>query len=266
MCGIVKKVFFVGALAAGGLFLLNSVWSGSVHTAWKRASARLERSIDPDFELARIRDEIAKLTPDMHKNIQRIAEEMVAVESLERRVNDLQAKLDTNKDELAAMTSAVENGTTRVSVNGRTVSVTAVKDKLRTCKVLERELANNKKILDAKKQGVEAARQQLVEMRNQKEQLEIMAADYEAQLKTLALEKTKARIKLDDSRLAEIKASMEKLRERIETERRTAQLAEEFNTGKVVEQQKAESNKNVVDEAKEYLTPKEGAKAEAVKN
>ena len=142
--------------------------------------------------------------------------------------------------------------------------MTQVKDKLRTCKTLERELTNNKKMLDAKKAGVDAARQQLVEMRQQKEQLEILAADYEAQLKTLALEKTRSRIKLDDSRLAEIKASMDKLRERIETERKTAQLAEEFNTGKDVTDDKAESNKNVVDEAKEYLAPKE--KTDAVKN
>src|SRR5262249_7871161 len=145
----------------------------------------------------------------------RIAEEMVAVESLEQKVANLQTKLDTNKDELAAMTSAIEKGVTRVSINNRELTVTAVKDKLRTCKTLERELSNNKKILDAKKQGVEAARQQLVEMRQQKEALEVMAADYEAQLKTLALETTKAKLKLDDSRLAEIKASMEKLRERI---------------------------------------------------
>jgi len=264
MCGIVKKVIVLSALATGGLWALNHVWSGSVHTAWKRASARFERTIDPDFELARIRDEIAKLTPDMHKNISRIAEEMVAVETLDRRVNDLTVKLESNKDELSALTNAVEKGATRVSVNGRDLSVTQVKDKLRTCKTLERELSNNKKILDAKKAGVDAARQQLVEMRQQKEQLEIMAADYEAQLKTLALEKTRSRIKLDDSRLAEIKASMDKLRERIETERKTAQLAEEFNTGKDVTEKKGETNKNVVDEAKEYLSPKD--KTDAVKN
>ena len=64
-------------------------------------------------------------------------------------------------------------------------------------------------------------------------------------------------------RLAEIKQSMERLRERIETERKTAILAEEFNSGRVTEK-KAETNKEVVDEAREYLTPKE--KAEAVKN
>jgi DNA repair exonuclease SbcCD ATPase subunit len=264
MCGIVKKAVVLTAIVGGGLFALNHVWSGSVGTAFKRVSARFERSIDPDFELARIRDEITKLTPDMHRNISRIAEEMVAVESLERRVNELQVRLDTAKDELALITNAVEKGATRVSIHGRDIAVTQVKDRLRTCKTLERELANNKKILEAKKAGVDAARQQLVEMRQQKEQLEIMAADYEAQLKTLALEKTRSRIKLDDSRLAEIKASMDKLRERIETERKTAQLAEEFNSGKDVTEKKAESNKDIVDEAKEYLTPKE--KTDAAKN
>jgi DNA repair exonuclease SbcCD ATPase subunit len=264
MCGIVKKVIVVSALATGGLFALNHVWSGSVNTAWKRATARFERSIDPDFELARIRDEIVKLTPDMHKNIARIAEEMVAVESLDRKVTDMQARLESAKDDLALITNAVEKGATRVSINGREIPVNQIKDRLRTCKTLERELANNKKVLDAKKAGVDAARQQLVEMREQKAQLEVMAAEYESQLKTLALEKTRSRIKLDDSRLAEIKASMEKLRERIETERKTALLAEEFNGGKPVEATKVESNKEIVDQAKEYLAPKE--KAEAVKN
>ena len=90
----------------------SSITSGPAASAPPGSGSRpsFERSIDPDFELARIRDEIAKLTPDMHKNISRIAEEMVAVESLERRVNDLQAKLDTAKDELALLTNAVEKG------------------------------------------------------------------------------------------------------------------------------------------------------------
>jgi chromosome segregation ATPase len=263
MCGFIKKAVFASALVAGGLVVLNSVWSGSVHTGWKKFQSKIEARIDPEFELARIRDEIAKLTPDMHKNISRIAEEMVAVETLDRKVNDLTVKLETTKDELAAYTNAIEKGTTRVSVGGREISVTQVKDKLRTCKNLEKELANNKKVLEAKKQGVDAARQQLVEMRQQKEQLEVMATEYETQLKTLALEKTRKKIALDDSRLAEIKASMEKLRERIDTERKATILAEEFNTGKVAEQ-KAESKKDVVDEAKDYLSPKE--KAEAAKN
>src|SRR3954451_17968430 len=114
MCGFIKKAVVASALVAGGLVALNSVWSGSVSTGWKRFQSKIERKIDPEVALDRIRDEIAKLTPDMHKNISRIAEEMVAVETLERKVNDLQARLETTKDELAVVTTAVEKGTTRV--------------------------------------------------------------------------------------------------------------------------------------------------------
>jgi hypothetical protein len=48
---------------------------------------------------------------------------------------------------------------------------------------------------------------------------------------------------------------MEKLRERIDAERKTAQLAEEFNTG-TMSDKKPETDKGVVDEAKDYLAPK----------
>jgi DNA repair exonuclease SbcCD ATPase subunit len=250
---MIKKLIFWSVVVGAGLFVINHVRPGSVHTAIKRAQAKFEKKISPEFELARIRDQIAELTPDMIKNVSKIAGEMVAVQTLERRVDDLQGKLAKGKFELKALTDAVEQGTTtRVSINGKEYAVTSVNEKLRNCRNLERELANTQKILDAKRSGVEAARQQLAEMKNQKAELEVMAADYEAQLKTLALEQTRAKIKLDDSRLAEIKASFERLRVKIDTARTTAQLAEEFNNGTLTEK-KAAPAKDVVAEAREYL-------------
>ena len=254
---IKKLVFLVGGTVAV-LALVNTVWSGSVRTAWKRAQAKLERQISPEFELARIRDQIAQLTPDMHRNIARIAEEMVQVESLERRTTDLTAKLDRSKDELAAMPSAIENGTRKVSISGRELTPAQVKDKLRTCKNVERELSNTQKILEAKKCGVDAARQQLVEMRQQKEQLEVLAEEFEAQWKTLQLEQTRSKLKLDDSRLAEIKDSFEKLRERIDVERKKTELAGQFSADMFVpdNNRKSESAQSIVDEVKEYFGTK----------
>lgn len=250
---MIKKLIFWTVVIGGALFVINSVRPGSIHTAWKRAQAKFERNITPEFELARIRDQIAQLTPDMHQNIARVAEEMVKVESLERRVADLQARLDQNKDDLAALTNAVEKGTTtRVVLNGREISVTQVRDKLRTCKNLEGELNRAKKVLEARKAGVESLRQQLATMKEQKQQLEVLAAEYDAKLKELALQQTRSRLKLDDSRLAEIKASMERLREKIEVERKTADIAEQFNSDTLTEK-KPESSKDVVDEAHEFL-------------
>jgi len=250
---MIKKLIFWSAVLVGVAFVVNTVRPGSVHTAWKRTQAKFEKKISPEFELARIRDQIAELTPDMHRNIAKIAEEMVKVETLERRMNDLQTRLDASKLELTALTDAVQNGTTtRVRIGGREYSVSHVENKLRTCRNLERELENTRKIYEAKKTGVEAARQQLAEMKQQQQQLEVLAADYEAQLKTLALEKTRTKWKLDDSRLAEIKASFERLREKIDVERRTAEIADQFNTNSLTEK-KSETPKDVVNEAREYL-------------
>jgi len=80
-----------------------------------------QAKISPDFELARIRDQIAELTPDMNNNLHRLATEMVAVETLELKVTDLQARLDQNKSDLAVIMNGIDKGVTRVVLNGREV-------------------------------------------------------------------------------------------------------------------------------------------------
>jgi len=249
---MVKKVIVWSLLATGVVFVANHVRPGAIHTAWKRVHTKIEAKISPDFELARIRDQIAQLTPDMGRNIQRIAEESVQVEALERKLGDLQARLTQNKEELAKFTDAIGNGVTKVSLNGRDVPVTAIRGKLTTCYNLERELKNVSKIYEAKRSGVDAARQQLMEMKRQKEELEIMAAEYDAELRTLALEETRAKVQLDDSRLAEIKQSFEQLRQRIDVARKTADLAEQFK-GDTFTERKPAQTKDAADEAREYL-------------
>jgi len=249
---MIKKLIFWSLIVGGVLIAVNSIRPGSINTVWKRVHAKIERNISPEFELERIRDQIAQLTPDMNRNISRLAEEMVKVESLGTKIQELEVRLDAEKNTLAQLTQAMGEGRTRVSINHREVPVTMVKDKLRTCQNLERELVNSKKIYEAKKAGVDSARQQLFEMKQQKEQLEVLAAQYEAELKTLALERTRVKVKLDDSRLADIKASFERLRERIEVERRTAELADHFKDDTLIEK-KPESSKDVLDEAREYL-------------
>jgi len=251
---MIKKIIFWSLVAGGVVIAVNSVRPGALHTAFKRVHVKFEKQISPEFELARLRDQIAQLTPDMGRNISKIATEMVQVESLERRVGTLQAKLTEKKDELALLTNAVETGKTRIVLtSGREIPVTHVKTKLNDCRIIERELANVTKIYEAKKAGVEAARQQLTEMKRQQQELEVMAAQYDAELKTLELEQTRAKLQLDDSRLAEIKQSFERLRERIEVERTTANLAEQFKTTDSITEKKTVSSTDVVEEAREYL-------------
>jgi len=256
--GMIKKLVLTTAAVAGGLYVINhGLYKGSVHTFWKRTTAQIERNISPEFELERIKDQIAKLTPDMYKNISKIAEEMVEVKTLENRVGTLQAKLTDAKGELKVVSDAIEHGNKLVSMpSGREIKPTAnlVKDKLRTCKNIERELATSQKILDAKQGGLDSARQQLAEMKRQREELMVMAADFEAELKTLQLEQTRAKIKLDDTRLGEIKQAFESLRARIEVERTKADVTTRFfNDAQPVTPEKKADAKDTLDEARSYL-------------
>ena len=74
---MVKKLLFWSALAVGGLVLINTVKPGVISTWGKRIHAKLEKNLSPEFELARIKDQIKELTPDMYKNITRIADSPV---------------------------------------------------------------------------------------------------------------------------------------------------------------------------------------------
>src|SRR5262245_42297332 len=127
---MIKKLLFWSALAVGGLVLVNTVKPGVVTTWGKRFHEKVQKKFYAEFELARIMDQIKELTPDMHKNITRIAEEMVQVEHLQVRVNDMQVKLNEQKEVIEVMTTSLEKGEFK-KFNGRTISPSQVRDRLR---------------------------------------------------------------------------------------------------------------------------------------
>jgi chromosome segregation ATPase len=228
---MIKKLVLlsVGAVAAVAL-VSTVVGRGSVHTMFKKAHNAIEAQVSPEFELERIRDQIAQLGPDMHKNISRIAEQMVAVEALERDVQTCQVNLDKRKTSLLAMTNALETGDTqRVKFYGGASDLKRrLERELKTYKTCDKELAGKQKILEAKKQELDTARAQLSEIKEQKAQLESLVAQYEAELATLRLEQTRSKFKLDDSRLGDIKGAFENLRQKIDVERKKIELSGQY--------------------------------------
>src|SRR5438128_4896398 len=141
---MVKKLLFWSALAVGGLVLINTVKPGVISTWGKRIHAKLEKNLSPEFELARIKDQIKELTPDMHKNIGRIAEEMVAVDSLKTQVEDMQVRLSEQKIQIQAMTDQLEKGEKLVFQGDRKLTPNQIKAKLRNYREGEKALETKK--------------------------------------------------------------------------------------------------------------------------
>jgi chromosome segregation ATPase len=225
---MIKKLLFWSALAVGGLVLVNTVKPGAVTTWGKRLHAKIEKKLSPEFELARIKDQIRELTPDMYKNITKIAEEMVAVEAQRNKVADMDGRLAKQKGEIQALTAAMERGDKTFVFAGTNLTPTKVRSMLKSYTEGEKALETAKKTLAAREQKLESARQQLVEIKKQKEALEQYVVQFEAEIEALKLEQTRGKFAVDDTRLSEIKDSLEKLRQRVEAKRKEVELTGEF--------------------------------------
>jgi len=255
-----KKLFLLGVGAAGALAVTNAVWSGSVHTAWKKARTVVESQVSPEFELERIRDQIAKLTPDMNRHIEKIAEATVEVGSLNRRIEIVKNELDRRQADILALTDKVESGIQKVSFGGTNLKDKLARD-LKSYKSCEKDLATKQRLLEAKKEALESARRQLTEIHNQRAEMEVLAAQYEVRLAELREAQTRSKFKLDDSRLAKIKEAFEKLQARIDVENTKAELAGQFTTAPTIEPTvSAEPAKDVVQEVRDLFGKKESAK------
>jgi len=247
-----KKLVLLGLGAAGALAVTNAVWSGSISTAWKKARVCVERQISPEFEIERLRDQIAKLTPDMNRHIERIAEATVDVASLGRRIDMVQGELDKRQGELMANTEKVERGIVPVGYTTNNLKTRLAAD-FRAYKTCEKDLSNKQKMLEAKRTMLTAARNQLREIQTQRATLEVQLAEMEAELANVRAAQNASPIQLDDTRLGKIKGDLEKLRETIDVERTKIELTGQF-LGERPAEVKCEAGSDIVEEVRAHFT------------
>jgi len=256
---MVKKIVIVSLAVVAGLVLLGKTTHlGSyVHTAWNQVRSGASNSVPMEFEIQRLKDEIAQLGPDMRGQIKAIADEIVAVENLRKDVGEQRVAVGNQRDALVALKKEVASGTKTVSFKGREYTTDKAKEKLQRdfegYKRAESSLKSKEALLEAKENALAAARDNLAGMRSKKEELEVAVAQLEAELKTLRVAQTKSTIQLDDSRLARIKESVSALQNRIKSEVVSHDLERQFNEGIDATASKKTQSAELLKEIDEHL-------------
>jgi chromosome segregation ATPase len=253
-----KKIALVAVLAVAGLFVLNLAGLGSyTSTAWKNIRNSCKRQVPLEFEIERVRNEVAQLVPDMKKNLSVIAEEMVAVENLKEEISVTKARLQDQERSLRTMTKDLESGAQRIVYDGREYSAARVSEKLArdfaSYKRCDSEVKAKEQLLEAKERALDAAREQLASMRSQKQELEVQIAQLEAEVKTVRLAQTKSKFQLDDSRLARCKATLADIRNRLNVEKKTGELLGEFANDPMPVEKKGKSARELAKEINGYF-------------
>jgi chromosome segregation ATPase len=244
-----KKIAIASVIVVAGLVLLAKTSVGSyVHTGWRKLKAETKNQIPLEFEIERLKDEVSQLVPDMNKNFNEIAHEVVALDSLKDDIGRTRANLEMQKKNILVMRDDVQgkSDTQKVSYSGKLYPVEQVKTKLakdwEAYKAGEESLKAKEQLLEAKETSLAAAREKINSMRAKKEQLEVQIAQMEAELKTLRVAETRGSFKIDDSRLSRIEESLKDIRTRIKVAAKAAEMEGEFKSDMIPVQEKVQAN------------------------
>jgi chromosome segregation ATPase len=253
-----KKIGIAALAVAGGLLLVSWAGLGSyVSTAWTNVRGNFKRQVPLEFEIQRVRNQVAQLVPDMKKNFRTVAEQMVAVEELKKEVADRQVSLQHQKDNIRTMTRDLESGVSPIRYGDEEYDVARVKDKLEhdfaSYKTAEADLKAKEQLLGARQQALDAARQQLASIRQQKEDLEVQIAGLEAKLQTVRLAQTRSTWHIDDSKLGQCREAIADIRHRLDVEVKQVELEGTFANDAIPVEKKAKSVNEVTSEIHAYL-------------
>jgi hypothetical protein len=239
------KLLVVGVTGAVvGLASLGGVGWSYVRTVSKSAQQAVQREVPIEFELQRARDLVSQLVPDIRHCMHVIAEEEVGIEDLSRELLAGEKHLGKQKDELLTLKGKLEGGGTIYQVSGRSYTPEAVRKDLAhrftRYKTAEETLSSKRQILNAREQGLAAAREKLEGLLTARRDLEVQIEHLDARVKTIQAAQTASQIVLDDSQLSQAKALIRDLHKQLDVTERMLDAEGRF-TGLIPVETESES-------------------------
>lgn len=250
-----KKMIVIGAAVA----LLLSLFVGRSHvrTAWNEVKDTVKNTVSIDFELKRARQMIKDLSPEIEKNLRLIAQEEVEVAKLERRTAHVQEQLAQDRQDILRLKGDLDSGSEVFVYAGRSYSAGEVKQDLvsrfEQFKTQEATAQALNKILLARQQSLQAAREKLDGMLDARRQLEVDVENLEARLAMVEVARTSSEFCFDDSQLSQTQQLVEDISTRIEVAERLVNVDSDAAT-RIPLHDDTETDRDISDEVTEYFS------------
>jgi len=236
MCCRFTKLAVFAVVFAGLFSVLSFTKVGSyAKLAWKEARTSVSQAVPIEVEIARLKEDVKNLVPDLNKNITLVANEMAAIEKMEREINVTKTNLSEQKTRLVQMANWIKGGETQFIVNSKVYNKDQIAERMardyESYKRATSELSYRERELAIKKRALDSAKEQLQAMNDKEQELKLQIAELEAELKAVRVAQTRSQFQIDDSRLSDIKQSLEELRTRVNAERYRVELEGQFANG-----------------------------------
>jgi len=228
-----KKLIVLGLVAVAGLWMLKKTnFTSYASTLWCNGAAHIHSQVPRDFEIDRVRHQISRLDDDVRNLLSPIAEKMANIKKLDRDVQTARANLKERRANLLALTQAVEAGDPATVVAGEEFTLGQAKSKLArefaTFKRGEAHLQSQEQLLDAQRKNLSVTHEQLSKMMEQKREFEVRLAQLEVQEEHLKLQRITTPIRVDENRIADIKATLDAIEQGQEVDRAKLDLLQQY--------------------------------------
>jgi len=212
------------------------------------------------FELDRIRHEIGQMDGDIRNMVGPIAEHMASIGELKKNIEKGRNTLTQQKANLLIMTEDLKSPEQVLHYGDKTITKDRLKRKLdrdfASYKLLETNVAQQEKLLDAKERSLDATREELSKLVAKKREFEIRLAELETREQELRAARVASSPKVDNGRATDIQASLDEMARRQAKNAAEIELeTNEFAGDNVDVQNRTQGNGTSVDEIRNYLQP-----------
>ncbi|MDB2686314.1 signal peptide-containing protein [Mariniblastus sp.] len=195
-------VFFLGAF-----FLFGSELTSMLQTSARSLQESARESVPVEFELQRAKDRINKILPDLQSQVRMIAEEEVAIAALTKEVQQDEKRLLSEETNLAGLRDEMRTTQVSFKINHRNLDRQQLAEHLKSrfdhFKQGQNSLTSKQRLLDKRKDGLNAALAMLDQMRTRQSELKLKVESLAAQHRLIKASQIQTGTLADNSQLSQ---------------------------------------------------------------
>lgn len=264
---MIKKALIGAGTALGlGMLAFGTSVTSYMSTGFHEAREAVRAEVPLDFEIARAKQEIEKIVPEIERCMHVVAEQQYDIAQRESELDRSRLKLTEQKDAIMALRSDLDSGRDAFVYASRKYSAEDVREDLARrfdrFKTSEQTLARDEQVMDARRAALKANEEKLDNMLAVKQDLAVTIENLEARLKAVQASETVSDLKIDDSQLSRAKELIRDLDRRIGTREKLLSNEDRF-TGSIPVEEDRETKAKVenVEEAVDAYFSKESQPA-----
>jgi chromosome segregation ATPase len=231
-----KKIGIAAIVVLAGLFVLNKTKLGDwARYGIHRAKEAINSSVSPEMEIKRLKFELTQLQPEIDKNMDTLASERVALNTLRDEVGKGSVALAKKYDSLKQAKKDIEADVVKTGLRGQKISVAEQKvawaRDYENYKTTKQALESKESLLKAKTNQVANLEAQIVNWTNLRDQMQAEIERIEADLKAVQIKEAENNISFDNSRLSRFQESLNELKQKVQVRAERVKVADEFGGG-----------------------------------